>query len=74
MVFREETRYTVTDDDGSVHEKVVVWFVAELDDEVSISPEHDESGWFRIDEALDTLGHDNLRALLRAADSAVTGG
>ena len=63
--FEHKIEYFYRRGGKKVH-KTVVFFLAEtFTDKVTISFEHQEYGWFSLDEALKTVSYANARNLLR---------
>ena len=69
--FEQRTEYSFRHK-GKRKEKQVYWYIAETDViEVQLSHEHRGYLWLDWDQALDTITHDETRAVVRAAQRFV---
>jgi len=67
--FNRKIEYFYRRDGRKVH-KTVVFFLAEtFTEKVTISFEHQDSGWFDYENALKTVTYPNARRLIRDADA-----
>jgi bis(5'-nucleosidyl)-tetraphosphatase len=70
--FRHEVEYEVRQGEASWRKRVVYFLATVPQPEHTQSPEHDASGWFTLDEALERAQHDQTRELLRQAQAVLS--
>lgn len=70
--FASVIEYDVRDGSRGSYRKRVTYFLATSATDAHVqSSEHDASGWFPLDEALELVSHVDLREILREADAAL---
>lgn len=63
--------YRVATGAGASHEKLVVYFLGETNDDAVVSDEHDSIRWVAITEARRLIPHANLRSVLDRAEARI---
>lgn len=70
--FSQAITYYFRDRDGTLVDKEVTFFVAEVDNtNVTLSEEHQDYTWLSIEPALEKLTYNNSRQLLRMANQYI---
>lgn len=67
--FDFEIEYDVDSKRGRYHKRVHYLLAKTPHTAVELSPEHSDHGWFVLEEALDRVAFDQLKEVLRAADT-----
>lgn len=71
--FRRVIQYFYRRDGRNVHKKVFYYLARTSEERVTISHEHQGSGWFSYEEALKKLSYNNSKETLREAHAFLAG-
>lgn len=71
--FRRVIEYFYRRDSRNVHKQVFYYIAKTQEERITISSEHQDSGWFTYEEALKKLSYKNSKAILREAERFLEG-
>jgi 8-oxo-dGTP pyrophosphatase MutT (NUDIX family) len=70
--FEHQVEYTFQAATGPVRKRVVYFLATVPEPHHTLSPEHDDGGWYSLHNALERAGHEQTRELLRLAHAVLS--